>query len=142
MPTYRATNRDTQEVVEYNEAQPRAEHLVAPWRVAEIVVPPPPDDPPPPPPYDGPWKITRLAFLNRFTDTEAITFDLASQGATVQAAGMRRYMTKVNAAEFIDLQRADTRAGVQALEAAGLLAAGRAAVILDTPPTDEELYRG
>lgn len=95
-----------------------------------------------PAPYEGPWRISRLAFLSRFTDPEAITFDLASQGATVQAAGMRRYMTKVEAAEFIDLQRADTRAGVQALEAAGLLAAGRAAEILDTPPTDEELFRG
>ena len=87
-------------------------------------------------------RITRLAFLNRFTDAEAIGIDLASQGATIPAASMRRYMQKVNAATYIDLQRPDTRAGVQALEAAGLLAAGRAAVILDTEPTEEELYRG
>ncbi|MBP7568224.1 MAG: hypothetical protein KA795_19675, partial [Burkholderiaceae bacterium] len=58
---------------------------------------------------------------------------LASIGTTPQAAGMRRYLSKVNAAKFIDLDRADTRAGVQALEAATLLAAGRALQILDAP---------
>lgn len=86
--------------------------------------------------------ITRLAFLTRFTDGEAIAIDLASQGATVQAAAMRRYTTKVNASTYIDLDRADTRAGVIALEAAGLLAAGRALVILDAPVLGDERYKG
>jgi hypothetical protein len=76
-------------------------------------------------------RITNLAFLSRFTDAEAVAIDLASIGATVQAAGIRRYVKKVDAASFIDLDRPDTRAGVQALEAAGLLAVGRAAEILD-----------
>lgn len=84
------------------------------------------------------YKITKLAFLNRFTDEEAITIDLASIGSTVQAASMRRYMSKVNAANFIDLSREDTRAGVLALESAGVLANGRAAEILDTPIAPEE----
>lgn len=75
--------------------------------------------------------ITQLAFLSRFSDAEAIAIDLASIGATQQAAAMRRYLNKVNAAKFIDLDRPDTRAGVQALEAATLLAPGRALVILD-----------
>lgn len=101
-----------------------------------------PDVVAPPPPPPAPVKITRLAFLNRFTDAEAITIDLASQGATVNAASMRRYMQKVNAAEFIDLTRPDTRAGVQALQSVGILAAGRAAVILDTAPATLEIYRG
>ena len=86
--------------------------------------------------------ITQLAFLNRFTDAEAIGIDLASIGATTQAAGMRRYLNKVNAAEFIDLDRADTRAGVQALEAGGALAAGRALTILDAAVQSGERYRG
>lgn len=77
--------------------------------------------------------VTRLAFLNRFSDAEAIAIDLASQGATAQAAAMRRYQSKVSAATYIDLSRPDTRSGVQALEAAGLLAAGRATEILDAP---------
>lgn len=98
----------------------------------------PPAPPPAPEPIAEPRHITRLAFLNRFTDAEAIAIDLASIGATVQAAGMRRYMSKVNAATFIDLASPDTRAGVQALEAGGLLAAGRAAEILDGAILDEE----
>ena len=86
-------------------------------------------------------RITQLAFLNRFTDEEAIAIDLASIGATPQAAGMRRYLNKVNAATHIDLSRIETRAGVIALESAGLLGVGRALVILDTPPADHEIAR-
>ena len=85
-----------------------------------------------------PRHITTLAFLNRFTDAEAITIDLGSIGATVEAASLRRYMSKVNAATFIDLDRPDTRAGVQALEDGGVLAAGRALAILDAPIQPEE----
>ena len=44
----------------------------------------------------------------------------------------------MNAANFIDLANVDTRTGVQALETLGLLDAGRAAIILDTPVTPEE----
>lgn len=98
----------------------------------------PPTPPPAPEPIAEPRHITRLAFLNRFTDAEAIAIDLASIGATVQAAGMRRYLSKVNAATFIDLAMPDTRAGVQALEAGGVLAAGRATEILDGAILDEE----
>lgn len=84
-------------------------------------------------------KITQLAFLSRFTDAEAIDIDLASIGATQQAAAMRRYLNKVNAAKFIDLNRADTRAGVQAIEAAGLIGPGRALEILDNPVQPSEI---
>ena len=96
----------------------------------------------PPAPQPEVRHITRLAFLSRFTDAEAVAIDLASIGSTVPAASMRRYTTKVNASTFIDLDRADTRAGVTALEGAGLLAAGRALVILDAPVQDFERYRG
>lgn len=87
-------------------------------------------------------KITQLAFLNRFTDAEAIAIDLASQGTTVEAAAMRRYQKKVDAATYIDLSRQDTRDGVLALETIGLLAAGRATEILDAPVQPEEVARG
>lgn len=86
--------------------------------------------------------ITTLAFYSRFTDAEGVTFDLASLGATQGAAALRRYLKKVDLAEYIDLDRADTRAGVQALESAGLIAAGRAAQILDAPIQPHEIYRG
>lgn len=84
-------------------------------------------------------KVSRLAFLSRFTDAEAIDIDLASIGPTREAAAVRRYLSKVNAAQHIDLQDADTRGGVQALEAAGLIAAGRADDILDAPIEPREL---
>lgn len=93
----------------------------------------------PEPPAAPPRHITRLAFLQRFDDSEAVAIDLASMGATPQAAGMRRYMQLVNAATYIDLDRPDTRAGVIALEAAGLLAAGRALEILDAQLAPAEL---
>lgn len=84
--------------------------------------------------------ITQLAFLNRFTDAEAIGIDLVSQGNTVNAAAMRRFQKKVDAATFIDLDRTDTRMGVQTLEALGLLAVGRATIILDTQIDNSERY--
>ncbi len=60
-------------------------------------------------------------------------------GATREAAAVRRYLSKVNAAQHIDLADDETRTGVQALEAAGLLQPGRALVILDAPIEPKEL---
>lgn len=95
----------------------------------------------PPPAWSEPTRtiVTRLAFLSRFTDEEAVALDLASIGATVEAATLRRYLSKVNAASFIDLSREDTRAGVLALEPIGILAEGRALEILDAPIQDHEV---
>lgn len=84
--------------------------------------------------------ITNYAFLNRFTDEEAIRIDLASQGSTVEAAMMRRVQKKIDAAKFIDLSDPDTRNGVNALEQFGLLDIGRASIILDSPIQDKEHY--
>lgn len=87
-----------------------------------------------------PWQITRLAFRNRFTMVEKAGLEMAGlddPGAPMsqrqQAAMLRAYLADVAAATFIDLQRPDTRAGVEQLEALGLLAEGRAAEILDAP---------
>lgn len=119
-------------VIEADENFAEAQHPGA-WRVAaEQVVAAPVED----------LRITRLAFLDRFADAEAVAIDLASLGATVQAAGLRRYLHKVNSATYIDLGRSDLRDGVQALEAAGLLGAGRALEILDAPVQPHERYRG
>ena len=101
-----------------------------------------PAEPEPEVPSPEPRRITRLAFLSRFTDAEAIGIDLASQGVTTQAAAMRRYMQKVNAAAFIDLTRDDTRGGVLVLESMGLLQPGRALQILDAPVTALESFNG
>lgn len=95
------------------------------------------------------WKITKLAFRNRFKREEKIAIEINSldnpAAPMVQrqaAADLRASQADQRDATYIDLQRADTRAGVLALEQYGLIAAGRAAVILDTPPTPEEVYKG
>ena len=90
-------------------------------------------------------KLTRLAFLNRFTDAEAVVIDLASidnpagtNPERVGQASIRRYMQKINAATFVDIARDDTIAGVNALESLGLIAVGRAVEILSTVISSEE----
>ena len=96
-------------------------------------------EPGPPPPVPTERNVSRKAFLSRFTDAEAIDIDLASIGATREAATVRRYLSKVNAAQRIDLADDETRTGVQALEAAGLLQPGRALAILDAPIEPKEV---
>ena len=96
-------------------------------------------EPGPPPELPTGRLVSNKAFLSRFTDDEAIDIDLASMGATREAATVRRYLSKVNAAQRIDLADDETRTGVQALEAAGLLQPGRALVILDAPIEPKEL---
>ena len=95
-------------------------------------------EPAPPPAEPTERNVSRKAFLSRFTDAEAIDIDLASIGATREAATVRRYLSKVNAAQHIDLADDETRTGVQALEAAGLLQPGRALAILDAPIQPKE----
>ena len=96
-------------------------------------------EPGPPPELPTGRLVSNKAFLSRFTDDEAIDIDLASMGATREAATVRRYLSKVNAAQHIYLADNETRTGVQALEAAGLLQPGRALVILDAPIEPKEL---
>jgi hypothetical protein len=104
-----------------------------------------PPAPPVPPPL--PKKITKLAFRNRFTTAEKVTLEIAAldnpaaaMPVRQQAAALRSNLADTAAATFIDLSRADTRAGVQSLEAAGLLGVGRALQILDAPIADTARY--
>lgn len=90
-------------------------------------------------------RLTRLAFRNRFTPAEKAAIELAAlddPGAPIaqrqQAAALRANQADLAAATFVDLASADTRAGVQMLEAAGLIAEGRALEILDAPIQPEE----
>ena len=84
-------------------------------------------------------RITRLAFMNRLTDAEAVAIDLASLGATVPAASMRRFQKKVDNATFIDLARANVIAGINSLVAAGFLTAPRGVAILTNTVQAEEV---
>lgn len=99
-----------------------------------------------PAPAQSRW-ITKLAFRSRFTQAEKVAIEIASLDdptATMQqrsmAAALRASQQDVAVATFIDLDRADTRAGVQMLETVGLIGTGRAAEILDAPVQDHEVY--
>ncbi|MBS3958295.1 MAG: hypothetical protein KGZ52_02690 [Xanthomonadaceae bacterium] len=105
--------------------------------------------PPPPAPQSLGTRITKLAFRQRVGPQALAAIELASvhdAAAPVQAqqlaATLRVMLADVQAATFIDLARPDTRAGVQSLEAAGLLPAGKAAEILDTPVQAHEVPVG
>lgn len=90
-------------------------------------------------------KITRLAFRNRFTVSEKVMLDLASiddpsaeMSARQQSAALRVYLTDLASASFVDLTDAATIAGVQMLEAIGLIAEGRSGEILSDVIADGE----
>lgn len=71
-------------------------------------------------------RISKLKFRNRFTGAEKLALYTAAE-ASVQ---LRVYLDDLAAAEFVDLDYPATVAGVQALEQAGIIGAGRAAEIL------------
>ena len=69
---------------------------------------------------------TKLEFFDRFTDAEQVAiYDTAKTVTQVQL-----WLDKFKLASDIDVTDPRTIAGIQALEGAGLLAAGRAAEIL------------
>ena len=91
-------------------------------------------------------KITVLAFRNRFTQTENVAIEIAalddpSAPMTQRqvSAAVRSMLKDVSVATFIDLSRADLRAGVQMMEQYGILAQGRSSIIVDTPPSTTEI---
>lgn len=97
-------------------------------------------------PPDPQWTITKRAFRARFTTAEKVAIEIASldnpaasMPDRANAAALRAYQADVVAAAFVDLQHADTVSGVRALESFGLIATGRADVILLTQPTADEL---
>lgn len=108
---------------------------------------PDPVEPVTPAPQLRPTRITKFAFRQRFTQAEKIAIEIASlddPAAPAQqramSAALRANQADVAVAAYIDLARADTRSGVQDLEAAGLIAVGRASAILDTPVSESEVW--
>ena len=89
--------------------------------------------------------ITKFAFLQRFTEAELVAVELAklhnpaaSQTQNELAAALRAHQLKLDAAKWVDLLHPETVAGVNSLETVGLLATGRASVILSTSISDNE----
>lgn len=94
-------------------------------------------------------RLTKLGFRGRFSQAEKTAIELASiddpaapMAQRQQAADIRVYLADVASAAYIDPQNVDARSGVQALEAAGLIGAGRALQILDEPIQAEEAFTG
>ena len=90
-------------------------------------------------------RVSRLAFRKRFTQQEKVALELAAldnpsaaMPQRAQSAALRAYLKDVDAAQFIDLTDAHVKEGVQTLEAAGLLNAGRAAEIISAPVQEYE----
>ena len=98
---------------------------------------------------DSPRRISKLAFRNRFTKAEKAGIEFAALDDPTapiaqrqQAAALRADLKDQEQATFINLDDEDTRTGVLTLEAAGLIAAGRAVEILDAPVQDKEHHTG
>lgn len=85
-------------------------------------------------PDTRPRHITGYAFKMRMTAAERI----AIRAAAAVSAEVADFMDLADSAQYIDLDLDTTQDGVEALEAATLIGAGRAAVILDTPIVDAE----
>lgn len=83
------------------------------------VTPPPPE----PPPVD---ELNKIDFLRLFTQAERITI---RQAAKVNPQ-VEDYQDMLNQATVVRLSDPDIQTGIPALEAAGILGAGRAAQIL------------
>lgn len=69
-------------------------------------------------------QLSKLAFLRRFTAEERIAIRASTDPVIVD------FLHLLDLAQEVQLDDADTQAGVRYLESAGLLAAGRAEVIL------------
>lgn len=87
-------------------------------------------------------KISKLKFLERFTDTELATIEGFSAGTSGYAFAVRVALRKQAVATYIDLSLPATISGVNNLVALGLLTSDRASIILDTPIIEEERYKG
>jgi len=75
--------------------------------------------------------LTRLEFMNRFTNAELAEILTASDANPA----LRVYVKKLDAAQNVDTNDPETIAGAQTLEAVGLISTGRAAEVLDVPAT-------
>lgn len=83
-------------------------------------------------PVTAPRLLTHEQFIRRFTNAEWEGMTAAARASTAMDAWMRRFTL----ATVVSLDDPATAAGVQALELAGILAAGRADEILGAEPPE------
>lgn len=80
-------------------------------------------------------KVTKLKFKQRLTQAERIAIRLAAKTNEI----VEDFLDLIKDAEYIDLSLTETIGGVQYLEAAGIIAVGRADEILNTPVAYDEI---
>ena len=80
------------------------------------------------------YKITPNAFKRRMTTAERIGI----RTAAASSAEIFDFMDLLDTATYVDFEDAETITGLNTLEGAGLLGAGRAAEILGAPILDNE----
>ena len=105
---------------------------------------PPPE--PEPQLQEAPRIVSVLGFRRRFTPAEKAAIEWAAvdrpdqpEAMRMQAAALRATLADQAAAQFIHLDDPATVAGVQGLEALGIIAPGRALEILTAPIKTEEI---
>ena len=87
---------------------------------------------------NGPIRITRLAFRQRFTFQELCAIETASQ-SNVYVAVLKENLA---VSTYVDLTRPDTISGMGLLASLGLITAERITQILTAPPQEHEKYHG
>lgn len=86
--------------------------------------------------------ISKEKFLSRFTDSEIYAIDEFAKGSSDYAKAVRAALKRQEQAEYIDLQYDKTISGVQNMVPLGLLTQERADLILYSPVTEDERYKG
>ena len=135
MPNFRATHKQTGEVVEYIQPFPQATHLTEDWRLEEVseayVAPPDPEVPVDTRMFGGRRQLTKLEFISLLGADFTAILSAAKQSVDVEAFVMMVTLATPDANGYaIDLD--DPRmAALHQLEQAGVLGAGRAQEILN-----------
>ena len=135
MPSFRATNKQTGEIVEYSQPLPLPEHLTEGWRLEEVsdayVAPPDPEAPSDTRMFGGRRQLTKLEFVALLGNDFTAILSAAKQSVNVEAFVMMVTLATPDADGYaIDLD--DPRmAALHQLEQAGVLGAGRAQEVLN-----------
>ena len=125
--------RQYQAVIEVTEAYPEVQ---IGWKFSGTsIINPDPD-------AAGSMAMSRLKFLERFTDAELGAIEAFASQSNPYAYALRAAIRKQQVAEFIDISLSQTILGVSSLVALGLLTAERASQILNTPLKEDEKYKG
>ena len=135
MPNFKATHRQTGEVVEYSQPAPDPEHIMADWRLEEVaeayVAPPDPEAPVDTRMFGGRRRLTKLEFVTLLGSDFTAILAAAKASVDVEAFVMLVTLATPDPDGYsIDLD--DPRmAALYQLEVAGVLGAGRAQEILN-----------